>query len=360
MHNLLSNLPRRVVLDANILLDGTFVRDGMARRSIDLLGKLGFSVIIDEDIVREAERVIEKYSRKFSIAVDLREYLRRHMRDMGYVFVTASSQLNVGGISRHDRHVSSAAIQSDAWVLTGDLKLYSELISAGLQARSPIDIAMEVATSAGKNPDINDIVRIVSPGKHLGMLFGRVIIGNWAGRRGVGKFTVVDIENIGKIYFDTDDSEWVFRLATQAVARLKVDLVEGEQWVVCGTYLLPGAGKRGNVQIRASRSPLVAGVQHTKTEPSLKQIVSSAPGQISIGHSVEQKDFWNGHIRSIVVGPQGMRTDRWNAILSIPEASPNPFDDNMLSRVFEQLAHSRISQGVLQIPTAADLAMMRL
>jgi hypothetical protein len=60
MYHPLTDLPTRVVPDSNVLLDAAFVAGGSARRSIDLLGASGYSILIEEMAQREAVRILDK------------------------------------------------------------------------------------------------------------------------------------------------------------------------------------------------------------------------------------------------------------------------------------------------------------
>ena len=62
-----------------------------------------------------------------------------------------------------------------------------------------------------------------------------------------------------------------------------------------------------------------------------------SPGNIKIGSSAENQDYWNGVISALVVSPQGMGGNTWKAIVSVPDASPNPFDSDALSKIFQQI-----------------------
>ncbi len=83
MHNSLEGLPTRVLIDTNVLLDAAFLTNGAARRSLTLLGQLGYSPVIDEMIELEAIRILEKYRKSFYPAFDLAKVLSDYISVAG-------------------------------------------------------------------------------------------------------------------------------------------------------------------------------------------------------------------------------------------------------------------------------------
>lgn len=357
MHNSLEGLPTRVLIDTNVLLDAAFVTNGAARRSLTLLSQLGYSPVIDEMIELEAIRILEKYRKFFYPAFDLAKVLSDCISVAGILRLPPAKHISNTSVKPHDIHVVSAAAQYGAWVLTGDLALNVQLRADGIQARLPFDVIMEAATADGADPGLDDIVRIVAPTRQSGMLFGSVIAGNWAGMSSVGSFTVCDMENVGRIFYDTQTQEWAFEMPIGVSVRVECPLQKGEQWAVCGSYKLPGAGKRGRLLIRAGQYPSTIFSESISTQ---KNIASSSPGVTNIGSSVSNQDYWNGHLRSVVIGPQGMSTDTWKKIIAIPEGAPNPYDSDALSRVLERAGSLNSQPGLLQLPTEQDLRNLNL
>ncbi len=357
MHNSLRGLPTRVLIDTNVLLDAAFVSNGVARRSLALLGQLGYSPVIDEMIELEAIRILEKYRKSFYPAFDLAKVLSDHISVAGILRLPPAKPISNTSVKAHDVHVVSAAGQYGAWVLTGDVALNVQLRADGIQARLPFDVIMEAATAGGADPSLDDIIRVVAPTRESGMFFGRVIAGNWAGMSSVGNFTVCDMENVGRLFYDTQTGEWAFEMPIGVSVRVKCPLKNGEQWAVCGSYKLPGAGKRGNLFVRAGQYPSTVFSERIGT---LKNIATSSPGVTNIGCSVNNQDHWNGHLWSVVIGPQGMGTDTWKEIIAIPEGAPNPYDSGALSRVLERAGALNSQPGLLQLPIEQDLRNLNL
>jgi len=357
MHNSLKGLPSHVLIDTNVLLDAAFVTNGAARRSLALLGKLGYPPFIDKTIELETIDILEKYRKSFYRAFDVAKVLYDYMRDARILLFPRAKQISNTSVNHHDIHVVSAAVQYGAWVLTGDLALNVQLRADDIQSRLPFDVIMEAATADGADPGLDKFIRVVSPTRLSGMLFGRVIPGSWAGMNSVGNFTVCDMENVGRLFYDTQTEEWVFKMPIGVSVRVKCPLQKGEQWAVCGSYNLPGAGKPGKIFIRAGQYPSTI---FSRPKTTLKRITSLSAGLTNYGCSVYNQDHWNGHLRSVVIGPQGMKTDTWKHIIAIPEGTPNPYDSGMLSRVMKRVGALNSQPGLLRLPTEQDLRNLNL
>jgi len=353
MHNSLKGLPKRVVIDTNVLLDAAFVMDGAARKSLALLRQLEYLPIIDGKIESEATRKLKEYRKSFCPAFDLATVLSDFVSRAHILCLPSAKQMSNTSVNRHDVHVVSAAQQYGAWVLTGDLALNVELCVDGIQPRLPFDVIME----AGTTLTIENIIRIIAPTRESGMLFGRVIPGNWVGMKSVGSFTVCDMENVGRLFYDTATEEWIFEMPIGEMVQVKCPLQQGEQWAVCGSYNLPGAGKSGRLSIRAGIHPSTI---FSRSKKTAKIITNSTPGVSKFGSSVKNQDYWNGHLRSVVIGPQGMSSKSWKNIIAIPEGAPNPYDSGALSRVLEQVGALNPQPGLLRLPTEQDLRSLNL
>jgi predicted nucleic acid-binding protein len=341
MHQSLKDLPSRLVLDANVLLDATFVSDGVARRAVGLLSTLGFSPVVDEATEQEALGILSKLRRRVGLSFNPEALLTNYIGAMRILRVPPANPMLGGGVNRSDRHIAAAARQYNAWVLTGDAPLIVECERAGISARFPWDVLMEAAASRSGLPDLDQIIRVVMPTRETGLIFGRVFPGSWRGLRSVGRFTVCDVENVGRVYYDTHTEQWVFEMAFGASVGAKISLADEGPWAVCGSYQLGGTGGHGRITIRAGRFPsTIVGA----TQGTLKRLMSATPGRISFGSTVEGGEHLNGHLRAVVVGPQVMGKDTWKAIIAIKEGAPNPYDSDALERVLNTMQTLQVSQ----------------
>ena len=75
-----------------------------------------------------------------------------------------------------DMPVARAAVHYKAIILTQDAPLVAECLADEISARFPWSIIVQ-----GGAPPIDEILRIVRPGRHIGTIFARVTPGGWLG-----------------------------------------------------------------------------------------------------------------------------------------------------------------------------------
>ena len=351
MHNPLTRLPNRVLLDTNILLDATFV-NGLARKAVVLLAMLGFSPAIDEISFQDAERILRDLVGGYIFTFfDSLPYLHAFVKRASILILPPAGPNTGHTVNRADRHLVDAVHQYEAWLLTSDTPLIVESQKL-ISARLPWDVIMEAETKAGQPPAIEAIIRVVPVTPESGSIFARIIPGDWAGKINVGEFTACDVENIGRLYYDSSSQEWVFATSTGVAARVEASMQAGETWAACGSYRLPGPVKRGVVSVRAGRYPSSTAIF---SQPTLSHFKNFNLGRIEVGASLNQEHFLNGHVRALVVGPQSVSNETWKAIVAIPEGAPNPYDENSLQHVLRILngqTHPQIAD-LIERPTDA-------
>ena len=354
MFNPLNNIPKHVVVDANILLDAAFVRDGAARRALFGLTRLGYTPIIDASIEFEARRILGKYNQKYCPNLDLFPVLIDTISTVPILSVPRAPNVTSKTVNRHDIHILGAALEYSAWVLTGDLDLHLELAPHCIDTRVPQDVIMSAATSL----TIEQLIRIVAPTRESGMLFGRGSAQYWPESTSTDQFTLCEVGNVGRLYYDNGTKEWAFDMAMGESVRLKCDMANNETWSACGTYRLPGNGETGRITVMAGKYPDSIRRQSIQTE---KVITADTVGSSSFGHSISGNNHWNGHLQAIVVGPQGVSKDSWRKIVSIQHGAPNPYDSGMLERVFQSIGSANVlTVGSILLPSEKQLRLLNL
>jgi hypothetical protein len=373
VYHSLADLPQRVVPDCNVLLDAAFVVDGSARKSIDALATLGQSLLIEEMIQREAVRILSDLGTSLGLTFDPLSHFNSFLSSKPAMFVPPAPPLLGTGVNRADQHVAAAARHYNSWILTGDTPLAVEAEKVGLQARFPWDVILELAAQQGnlnklvdkfrqtspvksaefrrkapngREPSVRfyplaNFVRFVPPTRQTGLIFGRLIPGGWAGMKGVGKFTVCDIEHIGRIYYDARKESWIFGLVTGVEATVRCPVVSNAPIAVCGTYSRPGAGRQGRVTIRTGSFPSTS---CAATKTTLTGLRYPGPGRITVCHTIENTHHWNGHLRTLVIGLQTMNRGTWVALIATREGAPNPYDFNALRHALRLVSYKRITK----------------
>ncbi len=135
MFHELERLPRRVLIDTNVLLNASFLREGLARRSLGLLKDAGYMVLVEEQSWQDAKRVLRGLATTSPLAFDPVDHLEAFLKEVGIISVPQSPTVHVPGVNRSDRHLARAAKDRDAWVLTDDAPLVAELTKTSIEAR---------------------------------------------------------------------------------------------------------------------------------------------------------------------------------------------------------------------------------
>jgi len=349
MFHSLEGLPKRVVLDTNVLLNGCFISGSAANIAIQRLVRLGFFPVIDRAIEVEAITILRRIGIKralwFDPVIGLNAYLG-HSKIMTLPLAHAPSSSK---INKADRHVYSAAIEHKAWILTYDLNLAAELQSLRPSVRLPWDVILEEATMDGKNPPLDYVLQYVGLSKTSGFIFARTLSDqrSWSG---VGRFTICDVENVARLYFDGNFQEWVFHGKHGFIARVKCNAGKDENWAVCGSYDIDRDTGKGNATLRAISSSGASG--HCSIEIA-DALTSAAPGIVSFGHAVSGKDHWNGCISKVVVGPSSISGRTWTALRRIPESAPDPTAGDLLENA---LCMVKCVNGSLIPPSQRELS----
>ena len=309
----------RVLPDTNTWLDAAFWPDSVACRAIAALQASGVPVIIEESIEHEALKLLAKRRIELGLSFDPTEKFKEFTA--GFLHVPASDLVPVK-VNKADMPVARAAVHYKAAVLTQDAPLVAECLADGISARFPWNIMV----ASGQAPPVDEILRIVQPSRRIGTIFARVTPGGWVGMKAVGEFTVADVENIGRLWFDSGSEEWVFDGVQSA--RMKFPSAGKGQSLICATYDLPSSGG-GKIILRAF-SPQ-SGDRETRTVSTLKKLKDDG-GKVQIGASLAGRAHWNGIVRHLTISPEGMSAAKWKPICDVPDAAPNPLNANALNR----------------------------
>lgn len=352
MHHSLAALPRQVVLDANILMDASFVSDGVARRALNLLEDLGFSPIADEATIQEATRKLRHLRGRFFLQYDPVEVLNTFIASSRILQVPPAPILRLPR-NQADAHIIAAAKHYNAWLLTGDAPLVCQCNKLNVVARFPWDVIMEHAEK-GEGLKASHILRLRRPARESGSIFARVIPGEWAGMQNVGDFTVCEVENIGRVFYSSVDGAWHFQMRDGPRVTVPGKIVDKSTWAVAAMYKAPQTGQGCNAALRiggVGRNP------ETRTVQIGGPISAQSPGTAAFGHSVAGHDHWNGYLRCAVLSHNTINAKTWQCIASLPEAAPNPFDNDALARALKSIQRTLDGGQIRFFATEADLQL---
>jgi hypothetical protein len=314
----------RTLADANVWLDAAFSPRSVARRVVSALRSAGVPLLLEELTEREVLDVLNARRLALGLRYDPSAHFLAYVANVNCLRVPpAPPDIEVNEINRADRHIARAAVHYLASLLTGDAPLVSQCRRARIFATFPWTV---VAQMAAAHP-IDEILRIVPPTSQKGTIFARTTPGGWSGMTAVGTFTVVDIENVGRLAFDTQTSEWLFACSLGLVVKLKYPQAGQGTTIVCASYDLNGAGQQGNIVLRAAR---LGSIERPVRTASTRSVLSKLPGQMRIGSSLGGNCYWNGYLRHLTVGPEGMSPQKWRAITEVEDAAPNPMNRDVL------------------------------
>ncbi|PTB89057.1 hypothetical protein C9927_02220 [Pseudidiomarina aestuarii] len=257
MHRSLDQLGRIVLIDTNVLLNGCFVEQSAASFSVRWLQESGYSLMIDKSVEEEASRILNTLQTKLKLDYNPIQVLRAYVKFMNIVTVKSTDLTRSRYINRADQHVFSAAMQFHAWILTADIKFAAELQQTKCDCRLPSDIVMETLTKDDNKQLINYMFRFIGLVNNRGSIFARVTPGSWAGQSKIGRFIVCEIENVARLYYDTDSCEWVFKTKLNSELRIHCNLETRDEWLLSASYEFSIQNGRGNIVLRGkSRSGL--------------------------------------------------------------------------------------------------------
>lgn len=347
MHNALTGLPTRVIIDANVLLNACFVINSSARNAVDELFNAKYSLAVDAAIEHEAMRILGRMRIKLALSYDPILLLRAYMSHMKILALSRARGAVAASVNAADRHVYYAAITYSGWVLTSDVQFALQCRRQGLQARLPWDVIIESSLRKGSDYPLSYDFRYDGLSRDQGAIFARVFSGSWAGIAGVGKFTVFEAEKVGKVLYDSMTQEWMFQTRSGKVG-ISCDLNAGELWTLSASYKMQSA-TCGHIILRIADPK---GRSREASEQVSNAFGAYGPGFRTFGHSVLGKDHWNGALRHVVVGPRAMNKGLWKALIGVPEATPDPSSGNLLEKA---LVAVRFLHGDVLLPTRESL-----
>jgi predicted nucleic acid-binding protein len=322
----------RTLPDTNVWLDAAFVPHSVGARAIAAIKAEGQSILIDELTEREAFSVLERLRKSIPLNFDPAEQLRKYIASVAPFHVPAAApDIPVIAVNRADRHVARAAIYYQAAVLTGDAPLAAQCQRENVFSVFP----WEILTRNG--PQEADVIRAM-PIESTGTIFARVTPGGWLGMPNAGQRSVIDVTNLGWLYYNAAKLEWVFEAAIGLSLRLNYPPALQGKTVVCLSYSLYGRGSRGTLVLRAGRFGFQDNV--ASSESTLKQL-DHFPGEIKLGSKHGETNFWNGNIRHLTIGPEVMSSEKWKAIISLENGAPNPMNHRALRIALESIDRSQ-------------------
>lgn len=323
MYQSLDALPKRLVIDTNVLLNAAFVPDCTASVAIRSVKAMGYAVILDSSVDLEARKILRRISNKRRLSYDPNKYLDSYISTQGLISVPANRTIASDSVNRADRHVYAAANNCGAWILTSDVKFAAELQKSAVKVRLPWDVVIAANINDGKAL-LRSQFRVTGLSRNEGSLFARVIP-DWASENCKERYAICEVSGVGKLYYDAGESAWVLDLFGGKSVSAKCSVKPEEGWMVCGCYSRTGGTY--NVTIRADSD--IGTSAHNSIQCKL-DFTNDSPGSASLGHFVDISGHWNGWIKKVLIYPKAMTKKTWSALRMVPESEPDPASGNIL------------------------------
>ncbi|MHC4251224.1 MAG: hypothetical protein ACYS9X_19055 [Planctomycetota bacterium] len=318
----LEGLGRLAICDANVLMTAAFVPDSYSRAAVSVLRDMSFTPAVDEATYREATDTLNRIAKEINWPWNPELVLHTMARRHGLIHVPSASHVaDVPHVKDHDQPVAKAAVHNDGWVLTNDAELFVLCQRAGVAARFSFDAYIHYRATVAKTVTLEDIVRWKGLGQQKGHVFARVWPGGWAGRTDIDEeFTVFDVENLGRLFFDCRPQEWVF--AAKEHGRLAVP---GTTEAARQEVLLVNYDWGGRLVLRSS------GEAHPRQMmlPSGTQPPADY-GRGRFGGELDGDKEFFGNLECVVAGSKCVSGDRWRWLLETDHGATNPWDDDVV------------------------------
>lgn len=351
MHNSLDGLPNCVIPDANVLLDAAFVRDGIARKALHSLGSLGFTLVICESIEDEAFSVLRKLSFSLALKYDPAILFKEYLMNLPKIIVLKAPVSGFLQVNKKDKHVVAAAYYNKGWILTGDTPLLIEAEEYKILGRTPQDVQMEYAKRNGVYEQVNLIIRTSKPTNKSCSIFARVLPGQWYRGSLHGRFTICEIGDYCRLYYDLESKSWIFRLSCGEETRLHYPILSDDEIIVCSIY----DGIKRNIKIKIVQGK----INSDSSTSTIKQTVTNEQiGAITIFSRNDGSDHWNGYLRTLVVSPNLIKQETWKALIKIPYSAPNPYDSNALEETL-RLINATAYFGLVKVEPIEEIKIRR-
>jgi hypothetical protein len=334
-----TSLSARALLDANTILDATFIRDGLGMKVIAWLRGRGIALYTAPKCLIEANKRILELGRS-----DLVRFPAALCGQMGVLQVTDSAPSDVVGVARHDVHVANAASVVNAFVISDDAELLHQLDNAKISARSTRELAFEMYLPA--QPPQEFMVFETGVSRDSGHVFFKGIPDDDMLKREQREYTLFENRRFGRMFFDAAQSAFVFACGwADRELRLPATLQSDKQVSVLLSYR--ARLTKTNVTMKAHIFGEASDV-HCTNEVTGKPPPNVRAEHFRVMNSYALGNGWKGTMQHFTGGPNAMRGEVWRACRMLVGVCP-PILTMDLTRHAVLLSQQR--QGMASIPT---------
>jgi hypothetical protein len=311
---------KRVLLDANAVLNATFIPQSWSRLVVEKLVQRRSDLFVGSRSLLEAVTSARKYARELNKSKDPNPVIEQFIRRVGAIEVPPSEEPVEPQVANHDRHVVQEAITANATILTSDAGLWAGCNAVNRNAVLPLQ-ALEILDGVS----LATMIFGIAPARNSGSVFARVIPGGWAGQKEIGQFTIADFEGRLWLHYCTNSQTWVADMPGVGRATVAAQIEADARHIVAVSW---EAGKL--LRLRVAGTDAIGDVEMRKPLP--KPLI----GNVAIGNRADGAHHWNGWIRHLVMNDRPIGAKLWTALRASTDLTPNPYDADRLRQSISQ------------------------
>ena len=307
-------LPKKVVLDANVILDFCYIKDGLGRICLNYLYNNGFRLYTSSKCIAEAKKQVLLYND--SIIASLIE----STVSQANIDIIDSTELPVAvfAINRHDRHVAAVAAHLEGFVLSDDIPLNWQLNSTNMHCRTMREVAFE-SFLPGLPPQ-----RLSTIGYGLADAAGHALF------KGIPhedmcsdldrEWTFWENLTLGRLFYDSGRNQIIYCPAFSA-APVSTGCIINPNSQLSVLFNYRNKNTYTEITIKA-KSDILS--EESSSTFRINEIPSSTleRGEFRLMNSYQLGNGWKGDMQNFSYGPGRVSRNNWKIYSSLIGASP--------------------------------------
>ncbi len=304
----LDNVPNRVVLDANVLLDFLLIVDGLGCFVLDGLYQRGFTLFTTTVAIEEVKRAL---SRERGSLSDLSPLVEKLLTS-GEIKVISPATV-VPEISKHDNHLAAVALEQGACIVSEDLPFLRDLNHAKIHARSLREVALWLILPHQPSQDLTVFGQGAGADGHV---FLKAMPDFDVANNSLRSFYLFDAEYFGSLRYDGIRKSFVFSSIVGGELLLKLKLVPENQYAILVNY---SVGRRTSITMKVR---CFGGNEEFIANGEFPPFTGRPTGEIIVVNSRAKDAGWSGSLQALTFGPYQLNAEVWRASHSLVGVAP--------------------------------------
>lgn len=304
----IDNLPPRVVIDANVLLDAALIVDGAGIAVLEALVRRKVVLHTTAKAIAEARKTLLRIRRDLP---DITPLVDLAVRQLGVL--VHDTDRGIHGVKPHDSHLAAAAVDIDAFILTEDMPLLYDLDRARLHGRSLRETLLTCILPDQPHQDVTIFGFGSGADGHVFIKFmPHEDVCNEADRY----WFLFDAPGVMSIYYNGETGSFEVAWEAGGTLTLPVKLFPNTQYALCFNY---SVGKCTNAQMRvrsvgSESEHFISGV--------LAALERQPSGEIIVMNSRDENVGWKGTLQNVTFGPYTLNKKVWRACHALVGVAP--------------------------------------